>query len=870
MSSQDKQVRITIAVDESSAAKAKRAISDLVVEVNRLVEATNKVNLGFGGGGGGGMGARVGSMSAQPGTSATAQATHKASAAGGGLTDNLTRAVQGSATLFRGAAEGSKTAFKSMTDSLKDFSRATDQEINRLVGSLGKLDNIYGRLARSAPMSQASVVGDLRARYSDAMRADTLAGRLEGTSASGAPNAASELRARLYGAPSYGPKQEGGGGGIMNGIRGAFGKGASALGGVLGTAGLGFLAGASIPAVISGTATYLARSHRDYLLSGYEQTMERPMWSGNMGAQLGGIFGGQAQAIRHGDYARGYAIHQVGKTNEFKQLMSKEYDTALKASIDAKYPTGLGGSLAGGQLGANVSQNVGRGWERLWTGFKNGFGRPSGPGGAAYSSGQEASGGTGSFQAGVEQAREFETRQEFARSKAMAEAKVEQAQKAYQMTQNYIASKPRLVEAINDVVGGAGGMIGLADASRTSGGFRQNKKTGVWSNTTNDFMERAMSHGWDPGALAGTMGSLVPQLGWAQSGNLAGRVMSASAGGFGSVGSVLGAGGQYGGSLYGSVQKRIGGRGGLDIGAGSNIAAMVASMLTSGGFGGGGGGSGLADILLGAAGGGGGFGDMLGARQVQGGVGATDRMMSGGIDSLQKGLNASAALKAAGNSPYGAQSMLMGMSSGTALDIVRTGKVGGVMSKAGISADMVRKYLAAQDETAFSRVDSSMLSKEQQSAVSLYRKSGLTKGADLESLAGALMLGTGDSQDDAMGRLRIQSERLFPTKAGGHGAGRSSSATSQARAAFKSLGVGKGIEGRYNYKERGAIDEAIANANGSAADLDWAGEKAGANAGSSSSAAIDNVQAALMIFVQTLKREVDGGGKSGPMSSSAQ
>src|SRR6185437_4006386 len=135
----DKSIKFSIALDQDSVNKAKRAIADISAEVQRLVDRTKQAGGIFGG-------ASVGNSFAQPGMSGRQNAQNKASGPAGSLTDGLTRAVQNSAQLFKGAAQGSKDAFRIMSDGIKDHVRTADNEISKLEAKLGRLGNAYNKL----------------------------------------------------------------------------------------------------------------------------------------------------------------------------------------------------------------------------------------------------------------------------------------------------------------------------------------------------------------------------------------------------------------------------------------------------------------------------------------------------------------------------------------------------------------------------------------------------------------------------------------------------------------------------------------------------------------------------------------------------
>lgn len=787
MSGQEKTLKIATAIDTASFEKARNAVSALTREVEKLVAAVSKVN--FGGGGGGGMGARLSTNStpASGGSSSVAQMSSRfGTGMSGGVADNLTKAVTQSSQLFRVAADGSKNSFKVMQDALSGMVRSSDREIKTLTANLQKLEQTYGRLkerqasGRGGDLTEAMIgkVGGMRAAGMDAVSAAheyKAQVRQEQQKYDDSRNAATSLRQRLYGGgggapPPQIPVNQGKDGGGLRGLRTA-----------LGAAGLGMLAGGGMLAAGIGLTNFGLSAAYENKGANLQYGMGLQSQTLNRQATYGQIYGGNATALYHGDIALSHAMRMAAKDKEYARATATVSQEAQKQLIQLQNPTGLGGSILKGGLsgigtaaksaagngpaqaaGNFISDFVAKGWAaKAYEGVRGFFKGNAGGGGGGTSGG-----GLGEDFAG-------RTTLEISQANEMNKMPEQIAQQRQDALMKVMQRNPLLNTQMQDYVSGAMGDLGLARMARVAGGLVKDPKTGLYTGDgVANFKARSIAAGWDPGQAAAMQQSIGVQVGWQAKGVGAQAMLSKQMGGFGSALNVAAMGAQFGnngGALVNSIAGRGGmvGRGGLDISAGSQIAGMGASMMQSGNFAG----SGLGLMqTLGAAGyTGSSGGDMRQARMMEAGVGAMGNVMSGNIDPLQKGLNASAAMKAAPNAPYATHAALMNMDPGTMLAAIKSKNVPPELAAMGVSLPILQKYMAAQNGTAFARYSESMgAGTEAGAAISRYQKAGgnmsymkswtlKRKQDELSTLGVGMRLAGGAASNEAgISRMRIQ------------------------------------------------------------------------------------------------------------------
>jgi len=131
-------------VDEQSVHKARRLVKDLTDDVRKLVETTQRVNLGGFGGVGGGGGFRGNTTV----TSGPAAASNAAGTATNNATDNLIQTLTKHKEVFRSIATGSKDAMKVMDDAMRSSVQDQKQQIRDLQNSIKSLSQSYKDLGQ--------------------------------------------------------------------------------------------------------------------------------------------------------------------------------------------------------------------------------------------------------------------------------------------------------------------------------------------------------------------------------------------------------------------------------------------------------------------------------------------------------------------------------------------------------------------------------------------------------------------------------------------------------------------------------------------------------------------------------------------------
>jgi hypothetical protein len=333
------------------------------------------------------------------------------------------------------------------------------------------------------------------------------------------------------------------------------------------------------------------------------------------------------------------------------------------------------------------------------------------------------------------------------------------------------------------------GTAGLARAARLSGGVitRRDRQGRIIErlDSMKNFEARFLRAGYSSGEGAGMIGQIGGQ-GWGLGGGAAERLLSATHGGLGNAVGLYGLGAQFGGGTasaagkyFGALQGMFGGRTGVDVTAASGLLGAGQAAMMSGNFMGGNG-LGFLQTLLDAGMTGTAGGDMRRAAQVQAGMGLMGNKLAGGTDPLQQALNWSAALQAAPGAGVTAHRALAGMDLATRMDILRTGKVGGALADAGVTADMVRNYANTQTSTDLSRFVEDKKSGIGE-AVDRFRgagglsylkgMSGKDREREIQRLGFAYAQTTGASQDAAQGMFwNMASELGFLPRSRGPGA----------------------------------------------------------------------------------------------------
>jgi hypothetical protein len=788
-----------------------------ISEITEQVRELVKLSGGIGGFAGGGGGARVSGIAGMSGTSAATQARHAAAGGGGklDLTAGLSQGASAAANVIKGATESSKKSFKEMKGQFKDLVDAQERDVRRL-------ESTWTRFKRSMGFGKT-------------------AGEVAGGGGGG------------------GGKEKSEGGGFFKNVAQQLGV----PGWALGAAGIG---GGIIGAGLYGLSAYGQQKGAQL-----QYNLNSPLYGAAMAAREGGIFGGNTLGIRGGDVARSWAISQVRNTPEYQHVVANSYKELIKEQVRRDAPLTFGEAARTGDV------------SKLWDVQKSRIGGviadfQQHPLGATWRAAKRVF----SFGfAGNDLPDDVMTTAQQARNTANFQHSADQAQARQTLIESYMHAHPIFGSQLNEFYGGAIGGLEASRAAGISGKFYR-RRDGTYADTLSDFEAAANRRGTTGANIAGMrqrLGATAGQGFFYQGGTL----LSPEAGGLGNAANLIGVGAQFGGNLFGAVQGMIGQRGrttgrtSLDIAAGQQISDIGMAGMQSGNFQGTSG-MGLMGTLgeVGFTGSTG--GDMRMARMTAGGMVANDRMMAGQIDPLQNALNFSAAMKVASNLPWSTKAALTKLDTASAMDIVRTGKVPVDLAVRGVTADMVKKYLAAQDQTAFARVSTKMLSTEQRSALAAYRAGGI-KGAigglkgdarerAMHALSSTLTLGTGDTPEAAYMRIRFQAARagLLETPHG-KGATRSDSMKSNRGQGAKTHGRFTALTGEElaeaEHKGKnvsGAIGSMVPNQGEEAA----AGAAAAAAVGGGDlNHTIDQLGSILKVFVKQLHGVVDGG-TSGP------
>jgi hypothetical protein len=877
----DKQIKFELGVDTASAQKVKRVISEITAEVQRLVAATHQVQLG-----GGAFGLKVGGITGTKGVG-PGQLGTRLQQAGGGITDGLARAVQNSAALFKNAAQGSKDSFRIMSDGLKRHVDDSSREIGRLETSLARLERQYDRLKTrqasglggkltSNAMEQAqgeyySTLGQL-----DKARANrkTLIKTQEGFD--------TEADARGFNGP-------------FGRVRGYFNKTGDAAGQVVQKVGAqfgippGVMTGVVGPAAAAAAGAAvgwkMAQSGRGTEMANLDYNIDRPFFRMNARATAGSVYGGNALAIHHGDIARVVAISRLAQDKDYRDLVGPDMQKALRVRRALATPNDIVGMVAAGSnpLAGLKDYAIGKAGAKiadLITGEKN------------------------SDVSTLARARMTHEQQTLL---------IERQQKALDLK---LQEDPEFVDRVNRFYGGALGDTGLARAAHLSGGNRNIKvnnpliagllgvKHGVLApfDTVRLFQAQSLAAGYSDSERIGARHELAGAAGMGFFG-YGDSILGAKAGGLHNVAQILGAGSQFGGGSWSAAKRFLGrggtggfgiqsmiGRGGVDITAGANIASLGMGLMNAGQFmgsGAPGSGLGIMRTLMEATSTGTIGGDMRMANIVQSGVGALGNMMSGGIDPLQKAMNASAALQAAPGGTVMLKDALMRMDPAQMMEFMRTKHVPPELASVGVTPQIMEKYIAAQNRTAFARVTSSMTgggSSATGAAMERYRKAGglgYLKGssrkaveAEMRDLApGAVFAGLAKDNMSGLGYMRtLAASQGLLGSLKGRGAGDSVSKTSARAASLGAQSVEKLVEGGKVGAESGEITTA-ANATPFVAKAqdDLRKNALTAFSGNDPDNAIRKIAADLQQFVSAIQAMVNGSHldtKPGPKTTS--
>lgn len=649
---EDKKVRLGFQVDPKGLQDARNAIRALTSDVKQLVDTLSKVSVG-------GM---LGGISSKSGPINTRQEAIKLPGVNSTLASSISKDAQALAQVSRAGVQ----AMDGLTRSLKSNFSGQIQDIERLKRELASLEKAYDKIKTyggpgSSPRMQqaassAMIAKELQIRGVQAQLAGHYAAREAG------PGAEHFERARMWasGAMNADRMPPAGGGSPLMAGGGGFLRGAAQG---LGFGGLGAMM--SSPAAIGAAAAAIAIKAIDLnaarTTSNAADRLNRGMEPGRLGARIGSSLGGLGMSIRGGDLASSVAYDRMRVQMATRGMDFTNFDRNRLALDEAGF---TGTAAVTGAMGDMLAS------------------------GANAVVGNKRS-------AGDKDSRYLE----YWRRRRETPAAI--AEEQAEMVRNEVASRAKESFFLNQTYGDAFGNISMARMGGLGLGLIKDKNGNPIDTKLGRFKAAAERQGYSAGEWASAR---------AQLGGIAGRglmgygptMLSAQLGGFGSAGNVIGAGAQFGPAmgLFNTAQLGMG-RGGVDATAGSQIAAMVASMMTSGNFAGADGSAALMGLMsagrTGSAG-----GDMRAARMLQGGVGEFGRNLTGQTDRLQEGINMLAANSSGARGWY-AKKALMTMDPMQMLNIMRSGEMPGYLSDQGITSGMVGNYNAFRNQHAFSR-----------------------------------------------------------------------------------------------------------------------------------------------------------------------
>lgn len=320
----DKTIKVSIAVDENSARKAKALVDDLTRSVERLVAASSKIGGSTLGGQVAG-GASVTMRSPQPGG-----IRHMAAAAQQGRGGVFANILGGDQQTLRGLVSGAQQAFQSVSSSIKTFTDRAESDLRRLQRAVAGVNASMGGMA-------ASVGGGRGGPYVYAPGGGgggrTLPGIAPGFIVPGTQVPGVQ-------ATPASPGGRGGGGARPPAAAGGMAGGvAGGAGGALANAmGLGFLGRLGGPAAIgaAGVAAYQfgVSAMEDERLAKLQYRVSEPIDRLSRRAAVAAPFQHQFSAVMGGQVSSTVAFRQALQDPEVKRtLMGSNVDRAALAKL---------------------------------------------------------------------------------------------------------------------------------------------------------------------------------------------------------------------------------------------------------------------------------------------------------------------------------------------------------------------------------------------------------------------------------------------------------------------------------------------------------------------------------------------------------
>lgn len=844
----NKEVRVSLGVNEQSFDKGIRKVKELISELNKLSEATNK----FGGGAGG---LRIGNIGAKAGAGGGGTiATHQVGSSGA---DALANAVGKTSDAMKERAKAGVAALKDLDKVFQGFVLGSGGGIRRFVEQVGALGRAFQNLKSDANQAAAAAgaVGGMRGPTGTLVNWGGAAGPQPGL----LQRMGNALTSPIAGTPNLPTSKLGVGWQVAGGIGAGVGLGMGAL--MLGSRFMGM--------------------RQESQLQNMDYYRQQQFFNYDKRAELGQMFGGQALRMKSGDYAMVLAQQRAMERPEFAKLMGNKMELNRYNTMRLKNPTSIDDdpTLTGVIKRAVESVAVmGTGGGAVGGGARmTSFGVPISHPAHLNKAGVPVS-STGGDERNL-------TQSELKQKVAEQDLIIKGPRDLNEAVLKEYDSDPVKNEYINRKLGGALGHLSLARQARISGkivNVRNKDGTVTPMDSIDLFRARARKSMFDEGELAG-MSSQMASAGYGLGTGGAESLLSMQHGGLRNALSLYGVGAQFGqggnakgaGAFMSSLQGLIGGKG-LDVTAGASVFETGAQMMQGGDFMGSNG-AGLMATMAGAAFRGTPGGDMLGARQANMGVAGMADTLSGSIDNLQKGLNASAALQSAGGLPYQSQSALMDLKPAMLMDIMKSGHVPAAIraqfpSKMdeGEVLDVITKYADQVDKTSLAAYSSKAgEGTATGAAVAEFKKGGIRgylsdpkmsradKIKKLEILAPAFGTVRGKSYDKAMGELTENAEMRGllgpgPKGSGAHQTVSKDSVYGDAAVAAAEKALEEARAGGANTKEE---RYAAANLNKAIAAAE-ANRKASQRFGTGGDAlqAVDMVKNALDAFVNAIMR----------------
>jgi hypothetical protein len=684
------------------------SFNEVTKAIDDLIAKTKELGT-LGGGGLFGGGARTGGGGQQGGSRAPQGGS--GGTQGPGNFGDLTKVLNSNKDFLRNLTTESKTAASAIAQALKQSIDEQKQSLKQLESQLDTTATSFQELTAKAKETGKSF--------------DTKAAQQAAKDLSDAVKQVASAKRELGSTQQALGGVQGSGGGIggflASGVRGVFGA-----------------LGAPITAAAFGAAAIKANDMgEDAFTANMRRRNDMHINSASNIGDFGSAYGGMALRVKNGrDLAASMAYQNLSKNGSFKDI-----DDRVQTKLDII--NRAQGRDTNGIVDATVlmGQSAGQGISSL-----NDVQL------AGQASGRGAGAGTGRYGNMTQSQMDVDA----AKQKLASEAGAEKAK----MVDDVVRSNPVSSDISNRFYNEAMGRIGA-------------QRAGGLSMRGYDKLEAsALSAGYDPSEWVGSMRQAAGSVGWKARGQ-GPRLLGAQYGGLSNSFQAAGIGAQFssGNDFYKGLQNSIG-SGGVDQSAGSRMADIAMTGMTSGNFQGSGESliSSLANMTnTGSAG-----GDMSRARQLAGGM-STFQSELHGIDPARQAYNRVAAFDVAGKNGLGmyAAQALNHMEPAQLLEMSKGGLSQEMKDLGFKSTDPIKDYLRQAGKGRFSGLARAGLSGDLTKTAVDYDKLGLEgmlkgkKGAARDTILGQLgelkHLESGESIESASTSMRAEAEFLDPT-----------------------------------------------------------------------------------------------------------